>query len=238
MIIATCAVWGNWPETYIGKNSDTVRRGGHRDQQKEYIVKLRDAVKRNLPVEHRFVCAADDVSKVPEGIEAIKLDVPRFSRAMPKAYLYGAPFTGCPFNAGDKVLVFDLDNVIIGDLSFMLDHSEDLVAREKTHPLPNRVVDGDEIFSLAGSDKARHCAEIMRREMTTNFKKTDGGDERELLGEAGAKMWCDVAPGKVVTYKHHCLKHGHPPVGASIVSFHGKPLPHDVEDAWVKEHWV
>jgi hypothetical protein len=39
----------------------------------------------------------------------------------------------------------------------------------------------------------------------------------------------------VVSYKYHCRTTGKLPDNARVVSFHGKPDPSEVSDAWVKK---
>ena len=52
-----------------------------------------------------------------------------------------------------------------------------------------------------------------------------------------ADRWDTVAPGAVLSYKRH-LGHNKPiPKGGAIVSCHGYPRPHQVNDKWVKELW-
>lgn len=237
MITVACAVWGNWPKHYIRKDGSPRDRGGKQELQAEYIKRLRDSVARNLKLPHRFICFADDVEKVPEGIKVLPLKVPRFRRAIAKAYVYGAPDTGCPIEPGTPILMFDLDTVIVGSLEPLVNHGRELVARERAYMLPNMMVDGDTVFSVAGSEKANMCARFLAREMKNDCSKTDGGDERLLLGEAGAEMWGHVCPGKVLTFKHHCKDLRKLPGGVCVVSFHGRPLPDQVNKPWVKENW-
>jgi len=235
--IVACAVWGNWPGSRMGYTKDYQRRGGKAHMQATYITRLRNMVARNLSVKHRFICFADDTDKVPDGIEAWKLNAPWFSRALPKAYVYGAPFTGCPIKENTPILLFDLDTVIIDNIDDLLDHNEPLVVRERGHMLPKLVPDGDIVYSVAGSAKTKQCADIFHAEMESKGVSTNGGDERELLLRSGADVWARVAPGRVVSYKKHCRTPSGPPEGASVVSFHGKPLPDQVVSKWVKEHW-
>ena len=211
-------------------------RGGDQTMQPEYIRRLANSVARNLQVPHRFICFADDPRKVPDGIETLPLDVPWKSRALPKAYIYGAPNTGCPIEPGTGILIFDLDTVIVGDIGGLVDHGHDLVSRERIYLLPRLVPDGCTIFSRAGSAKANACARIFHAEIANKGATTNGGDERELLCRAGAATWGRIRPGQVLGYKKHCRGKGLPE-GARVVSFHGKPLPDQAPDAWIKEHW-
>jgi len=65
------------------------------------------------------------------------------------------------------------------------------------------------------------------------------GSERKYFNQrlpmSQIDFWQQLYPGKVLSYKLDC-KEGLPD-GASIVRFHGRPRPHEVNDDWVKEHW-
>lgn len=236
-VIVACAVWGDWPSSRIGHTAKHNNRGGKADMQATYIQRLANGVARNMSIKHRFVCFADDISKVPKGIEAWKLDVSWFCRGLPKAYVYGAPNTGCNIPAGTPILIFDLDNVIVGNLDSLVNHGHELVARERVGLVPKFVPDGDIIFSVAGSNKAQQCAAWFHQEVRNHGANTYQGDEREVLQKSGAECWGKIRPGQVLSYKQHCRGNQNLPNNARVVSFHGKPLPDQVNDAWVKEHW-
>jgi len=60
-----CCLWGGFPARGWGA---------------EYVARLQRGVARNLSVPHRFVCFADDPERVPEGIEARRLERGRYGR--------------------------------------------------------------------------------------------------------------------------------------------------------------
>ena len=64
-----------------------------------------------------------------------------------------------------------------------------------------------------------------------------------------ADIWQEKYPEKVISYKVHIkgrgntrpnwTSHGGSLNTASIVCFHGRPMPHEVRnEPWMKEHWV
>lgn len=234
-VIVACAVWGDWPGSRIGHNARHNNRGGRADMQAEYIRRLANGVYRNMTTPHRFICFADDPFKVPDGVEAMPLKVSWYCRGLPKAYVYGAPDTGCPIPEGTPILMFDLDNVIVGNIDDLVSHDKELVVRERGYKLPKVVPDGDIVYSIAGSPKSKKCAEWFHQEMANKGATTYSGDEREILMRSGADCWINVCPNQVVSYKRHC-KLGLPK-DARVVSFHGKPLPDQIDHDWVKEHW-
>ena len=44
-------------------------------------------------------------------------------------------------------------------------------------------------------------------------------------------------PGLFVDYRRHCREAGGPPPGSACVCFPRTPKPHEVDTAWVREHW-
>lgn len=230
--IVACAIWGDWPGSRMGWDARHQNRGGDPELQSVYIERMANMVARHLTLPHRFIVFADDQSKVPDGIESLPLELDWYSRGLPKAYLYGGV---APEFTDENLLVMDLDAVIVGNIDCFFEHDHDLVAKERFYMLPKIVTDGDIIFSKLGSKKSKKCGQLFHQEMGNRGATTQFGDEREVLGRAGAITWGEVIPGRLVSYKRHCQQWL--PQSARIVSFHGKPLPDQVKDEWVKEHW-
>eukprot|EP00966_Prymnesium_polylepis_P295554 6825520-Prymnesium_polylepis.1 len=44
-------------------------------------------------------------------------------------------------------------------------------------------------------------------------------------------------PGLLVDFRTDCAAAGTPPTGAALVAFPRYPKPHEVEAAWIAEHW-
>lgn len=62
--------------------------------------------------------------------------------------------------------------------------------------------------------------------------------DQEFITELRDKRQIEVdyfAEREVRSYKYHAREQGRPPPGASVVTFHGKPDPHEVKDQWVKD---
>ena len=45
----------------------------------------------------------------------------------------------------------------------------------------------------------------------------------------------DLFPNKIVSYKVHCQNKI--PADAAIICFHGRPRPHEADNAWIREYW-
>lgn len=75
----------------------------------DYVYRLKAAVARHLPVQHRFVCITDNPDAVT-GIETVKES--SLLRWWAKLRLFDPSWRG-----DERVVYFDLDSVICGDIS-------------------------------------------------------------------------------------------------------------------------
>ncbi|WP_448043798.1 hypothetical protein [Bradyrhizobium liaoningense] len=76
-----------------------------------------------------------------------------------------------------------------------------------------------EIWNAFTSDPAGHMA-----------RHAIGGDQTfiEQFWTDKATRWQDACPGRVVSYKVDVLPHQRVPSGASVVIFHGRPRPREI----------
>lgn len=219
MITVVCCLWGDWPAKGWGE---------------EYVVRLKRGVERNLSVPHRFVCFADGVARVPDGIEARELQSPVWRGCLPKLFVY-SPQAGLE----GRVLLFDLDNVIVGSLDDMAAYDGEYCVRAA---LPEwdqgkRLLDGDMISFRAGG-KSAALWDAFAADPHATLKDTGGRERMFIRAHVEADVWQEILPGQVVSFKAHCRKDGHKlPPEARVVSFHGNPRQHAVSVDWVKEHW-
>lgn len=83
----------------------------------EYVERLRDGVVRYLSQPHHFVCLTDRVSDLPTSIDVQPIAIPdNYAGWWGKMVLFERSW-----RLGQKVIYFDLDTVIIGDLSPLAD---------------------------------------------------------------------------------------------------------------------
>lgn len=167
-------------------------------------------------------------------------------RPLPKlAGWFGSLYQFSPdaFPEGTRVLSIDLDTAIIGDLAPLLTADLDTLVgindRGITGEMPPRLANG--VMSwIAGP---RYWP------IWLNFKPFIGGkppfkyklspkpiatDEAWLALHIGPEWrgWDTAAPGTVVSYKWHILRHELPIGDARVVYFHGRPRPHAVDESW------
>ena len=194
----------------------------------EYVRKLFDGCRRYLP-DARYVCLTDDPSTVPEYAEA-RLVPAGMKGWWNKMYL----FSPDAFTPGERVLFFDLDTLITGDISEIAGYSGSFaIARDPFH---EAYVSSAVMAWEAGT--ADHIWHIW-----------DGAGRPETLRE-GDQKWIeflvpgivllnDVFPRQIVSFKKHCFRQGLLPAGARICMLHGQPRPHDAALVipWINRIW-
>lgn len=197
----------------------------------DYVNILRDMVRRNLTIAHRFVCMTDN----PRGLQCETLPiVPPLPTWWGKVTLFRHHLPG-------RILYFDLDTVIVGNI-------DDFAAYEGPFcvikPFYRDWGYASGVMSIA-PDFGRHVWDAFARDPRAAIARChreadppwNNGDQRWLeLMVPQADYWQSVLPRQLVSYKVHCG--AGVPEGARVVCFHGKPDPHEVPDPWVKDHWT
>lgn len=202
----------------------------------DYVIALRNAVRRHLKVPHKFVCFSDHPWILLEGrIEALplyfgwpgwwsKLELFRPEKKLP----------------GD-ILFFDLDTVITGSLVDFVNvaHQEPIVLED--FYMEDRTINSGLMF-LPASCRNKIWEKFMENPNFHIQRHRKGGDQ-EFLNEffwEGAQRWQAHLPKAIMSFKKHKPADIEKPSsqGCKVVCFHGRPKPHECLDIpWVKEHW-
>jgi hypothetical protein len=179
-----------------------------------WVLKLYNGFKRNLSQEWRFVLWTDRLRDLPPEIkqEMIRAEEPDYSTCI-EPYRYGCPMILC-----------GLDTVIVGSV----DHLAYYCQTHDKLALPRDPF-----------DKKRACNGVAlipegQQHIYRNWPK--GENDMIYLRKQDHKFIDDLFPGQVVSYKGHVKEKGLD--GVKICFFHGQEKPHELEDPWVKEHWV
>jgi hypothetical protein len=218
--------WGDWPE---------------HGWEAEYVNRLFRGVSRQLTPEARFACFAQDMRKItrgidPElGIEVLPLLSPSWLGCLPKLYAF-SPTTGLK----GRVLVFDLDTVIVGSLDDIASYDGPLATRAWFKGLSQRkpvwLSGGDLLSFEAGANQM--FWDLLSSDPVAIEEET-GGRERYVYRNYASQIdyWQDLFPGQVVSYKNDVKRRGLPE-NARVVSCHGNPRPHKIKEEWAKENWI
>jgi len=141
------------------------------------------------------------------------------------------------FEDDTRVLYFDLDTVIVGNLEDIAKRDEPWILLGDFYRRPPK----QEKISLASGLMmwtANEQASIYK-----NFARTPQKIMSHLRGDQDwiarqnpcVALWERLVPGQVVSYKVHCSDGL--PADARLVCFHGSPKPADVTDEWVFWNW-
>jgi len=196
----------------------------------EYVNRLFRGVQRNISASHRFVCFSNISGNYENLIEVRPLNAPSWKGCLPKITAFD-PKHG--FHG--HVMVMDIDTVVVGSLDDIASYRGDFCVRAKFRA--PHLPDGD----LVGFN-AEKCAWIWSEfaENVDNVEKMTRGRERFFYRELPIKpdIWQRLFPGQLVSYKNHVRKQKTLPDNARLVSCHGNPRPHEINESWVKEHWI
>lgn|GEM_PF-1220928 len=206
-----------------------------------YVNVLRNMLERHLPIEHQLCCVTD----IPDGIDdrvrivPMPKDVRAFERYYRKLYAYH-PDAANIFGA-DRLLLIDLDTVIVRDMSVLgLDRSDPFIAWS-THPGTKARFN----TSLALMD-AGAFPEIWER-----FVPVESAKELESLGyEDGDQDWVShVIGNKGATWARrgdgvepfYQSRFEGLPQSASVVFFNGRRSPAmrelQQQHQWIADNW-
>lgn len=194
----------------------------------EWVRKLHDAAERQIVGPHKFVCLSD----VDVPCERIDLAVD-----WPSWWAKIAMFR--PGVIDGPTLYLDLDTVLVGkvDASIPVDFA---MLRNFWNP---QMV-GSGVMWFSGVNVPHHVYTKFAKQPMAYIKHHERTADGPYIGDQ-AFVWDamkrevpqinDYLTG-IYSYKMHC--HKSLPKDASIVCFHGKPRPTEVDTPWMKEHWA
>jgi hypothetical protein len=207
----------------------------------EHVNIMTNMIGRNLDLPHRFLCITDD----PAGVkcETYPLwDEPAVNlpEGRPNCYRRLKVFGEFGKELGDRLFSIDLDSVVTGNITQLLDCKDDFVAWED--PSPKTHYNGGLWLMTPGTrTQVWDKFDPMAPKITQNLKIV-GSDQAwisHILGP-GEAMW--GTKDGVYSYRNH-LKEGRlpKPPDARLVMFHGRHSPwedHPQSHRWVREHYA
>lgn len=215
-----------------------LRSGGVYDAA--WVRKLRDGVARHLLSPHRFVCLSD-VDVPCERVSLIGNDQGPSARAEngwiihPRWWSKTELFRPGIFDG--KVLYFDLDTVIIGSLDEIAGYDHQFTGladfNSKRFGSGAMAWSGDHSYIWRNFDPGKH---IHHYDMVEPAKGRIGDQAWIEDSISEYETFQSLFPGAFVSYKvDRCQVR--PPLGASVVCFHGNPKQNDIDAGWVAEEW-
>lgn len=200
-------------------------------------------ISRNLNLEHRFVCITDDTTGLKD-IETIDLwDYPKVELQRGKPNCYRRLRAFAPDAAdwlGPRILSIDLDVVITGDITPLIDIPDDFKIWGDT--AKNTYYNGGFWLMDAGARSHVWDRFTPNAPNITRSKGMVGSDQAwisHILGP-GESKW-STADG-VYSFRNHLSQGSKPlPDDARVVFFHGQYDPWDKRvqsrNPWIKKHY-
>lgn len=203
----------------------------------EYVLRLKQAVTRNLSTEHSFVCFVDRANFEDFSQDMVDYGITPMVKTVEQPGWWGKleMFDYRNWSARDRILYLDLDVVITGPLDdfFLADHHTTMIANfgvNFRHAKYNS--------SVVCWDGNGPAAKIY-----DEFMQQPGRVMKDLHGDQ-CFMWRvmvdDVKTWPtdwVVSYKYDVRRKALDP-NTKIVVFHGDPKPDVVKDGFVIENWL
>lgn len=179
---------------------------------KAYVYALKEAVEKNLTIPHEFKCITKEA--LP-GIQTRNPPVPYRGWWQKIGLFYPGVATG-------PSLYFDLDVVISGNLDYLADYTDTFSAPSNWAKSGHGGIQSS-VMAWPGKwhlpyEKFNYAVDSERL----------WGDQ-EYLWELLGDKWQPIP--HVGSYKYHCR--ANIPDWIRVICYHGKPDPHEVNDAWV-----
>jgi hypothetical protein len=186
----------------------------------DYVFRLRDGFKQFCRVPHRFVCLTNQVLS---GIERVPLRhnwVGYWSKVeLFRPGLFNGPVCYC-----------DLDAMIIGDISDMVQHPYEFVCGTNWKGSADHI--NSAFMCWDGREDFSYIYDAYDPRVNEEYEQTweKWGDQGFIQEHLRVKFTSlnELFPGRIVSYKINVRPAGKVPEGASICMFHGRPRPHQL----------
>jgi hypothetical protein len=202
------------------------------DLSSVYVNNLYRGVKRFANQPFRFICFTNEtIPDLDSGIETRGFSIYSSKGVLPRLYM----FSEVAGLFGDQVLCLDLDLVITGGLDTLMNYRGLFCTRASFQD--STKVDGDIMSFRANRTNEILFWDSFLKDIEGVEEYTQGQERRWMQFIAGD--WADrwITPGEIVSYRRHARDWEEVPKGVSIVSFHGRPKPHQITKKWLKEYW-
>lgn len=212
------------------------------------VNKVIRGVRRNTTVTHEFILYAGPEAQKPGKLDGLESDVTVIPSEYPSWWvgMKGADPDNRPWIKTDSIFGLGLDCVVVGSLDEIFTFPSDCAAMKDYpgHCCPL----GKEADCSLDVALYRHNAD---RPMWDEYVRV--GKPMWKMEQSSGKIFgmcaqgwindtravkVDLFPQNWVTSYKLYVKHRGLPEDCRIVSFHGQPKPKDVNELWLKEHWI
>lgn len=196
----------------------------------DYVKRLRNMVERNTTIPHDFICFTD-MNVELDGCVTIPLQN-NFPGYWSKIEMFRPKVI-----KSKRIIYFDLDTVILGNIDDILSISHDFMALKPW----NRSNFSQGMFAsgMMSWKNDGTYSYIYKQFQKRTINEYTAGDQqymsRAIASRGGnVKFWQQSIKG-IYSYKRNCRPEK--PSNARVVCFHGKPRPQDCQESWVRENW-
>jgi hypothetical protein len=223
-------------------------RDGGRGFSPDHVNAVHRMFRRHLPGDFRFICITDDPGKYDKGVDVMPtppealalahLRTPEGDR-FPSCYRRLWMFSDAARCLGDRVLLVDIDILVVGDASRLFAPEGDFVGWKPTASWGhnNRRVGGGLYLMTPGT----------KTEVWEDFKGAESIALARKAGYRGSdqawisyKLWgCPLFPKDAGIYSIRDLRHGamKPPADAVLIQHNGTTKPWASRVPWVRDAW-
>jgi len=221
---------------------------GFREYRPHHVNTLQKMVARHLQEPHRFICITDETEGFDPGVEV--MPTPAAAKALgelrspegqrfPSCYRRLWMFSEEAKVLGDRVLLIDIDLVVVNDLAPIFDHPHDFVGWRPFRDWGNTCRFGGGIYLITPGTRTNVWDEFTGAASIAEARNAGfrGSDQAWLSFKLGHREphW-DRTSGIYSIRDMKGTEHKLP-VDARLVQFNGPEKPWLCQHAWVKEHW-
>jgi hypothetical protein len=210
-----------------------------RDYRAAHVNALARAIRRHTPLPHRFVCITDEqeerfdaeVEVMPTPADALALARIRTPEgpAFPSCYRRLWTFSREAQQIAPRVLMLDIDAVVVGDLTPLLTRQEDFVGWRPASPWGSTHRLGGGTWLLRTGSRADVWTEFAADPFAAILKAARAGcrgsDQAWLTYKLSGRCPAWTSEDGVHSIRDMKLTMAQPPKGARIVHFNGKRKP-------------
>jgi hypothetical protein len=210
----------------------------------DYVNHLYAGIKRNTTVEFKFHCFTDDETDIIPQVICHKLPNNRLTGWWNKLWLFSNEL---PIENGQRVMFFDLDTLITGNIDDILNYScpNDMIGLKNFYH-PTRFASG--LMMWKHGTQTHIWEKFLDDPIKAQQSCRDGDQEWTERYLKSFTLWQEEFPNCVYSYKQSCGKGL--PATAKIVCYHGTPsiiqsFTETVKNSngvwlpqqWPKEYW-
>lgn len=203
----------------------------------KYVNNLYQGIKKYTTIPFNFICFTNENLILNAGIEKRPFKLVTSKGVLPRMYMFSKE-AGLH---GSQVLSLDIDLIITGSLDNLLEYDGLFCTRKSWTRGEETLIDGDIISFKAGPMNENLFWGPLVQDIEKVEQISGGGRERfwvrHVMQTREVDTWDQICPGQVCSYKHHVLPQKKVPSSVRIISCHGHPRPHQIEDKWRLKYW-